>query len=217
MWGIFMITKKCKNCKILKTTSEYYKLKQTEPQKYHAFCKICFDKRGRLQTANRRLLNYEKESEKQRTANKKLNEKNKLLKKTNLKLYNEKLTKKRASSRMSWFKFKEEKKLKKNANYQANKDRYKDAFLMKKYGITLNDFNNMLLLQNNKCKICKQKFKTKFDTNTDHCHSTGKVRGLLCNKCNLTLGNINDNVLILKNMIKYIEDSLPLQYKMELK
>jgi hypothetical protein len=40
----------------------------------------------------------------------------------------------------------------------------------------------------------------------DHCHSSGKIRGLLCNKCNIGLGHFEDNVVALRNAIDYIEE-----------
>ena len=39
----------------------------------------------------------------------------------------------------------------------------------------------------------------------DHCHKTGKIRGLLCTKCNIGLGYFNDDVILLKNSIRYLE------------
>lgn len=39
----------------------------------------------------------------------------------------------------------------------------------------------------------------------DHCHTTGKVRGLLCNNCNTALGLVDDKIEVLKRMIKYLK------------
>lgn len=58
--------------------------------------------------------------------------------------------------------------------------------LKKNYGLTLDDYNTMLLKQNNKCLICGEKAKKALAI--DHCHSTNKIRGLLCGKCNTHLG-----------------------------
>ncbi len=59
-----------------------------------------------------------------------------------------------------------------------------------KYGITLEDYENMFQSQNGVCKICKNKCSTGKNLAVDHCHETGKVRGLLCAKCNVNLGRI---------------------------
>ena len=75
------------------------------------------------------------------------------------------------------------------------------------YGITRRQFDYMLLVQNNRCAICNTEF-TKVSKNTiphvDHSHSIDQVRGLLCHKCNVTLGNVDDNITILLNAISYL-------------
>lgn len=76
------------------------------------------------------------------------------------------------------------------------------------YGITLEDYNEKLIEQNNKCKICNQ--ENTFDRYgvlaVDHDHSTGKIRGLLCYKCNVGLGNFNDNKQLLEKAINYLKE-----------
>jgi hypothetical protein len=44
------------------------------------------------------------------------------------------------------------------------------------------------------------------DLAVDHCHTTGKIRGLLCSKCNPALGAFNDNIEILNSAIKYLKE-----------
>jgi hypothetical protein len=66
-----------------------------------------------------------------------------------------------------------------------------------KYNITANDYDTMLKEQNHKCKICLISFlHTKHSTKPfiDHCHTTNKVRGLLCLHCNAGLGYFKDDV-----------------------
>jgi hypothetical protein len=53
------------------------------------------------------------------------------------------------------------------------------------------------------CGISEQEIDKKLDV--DHCHSSGKVRGLLCNPCNTMLGHGRDNVEVLKSAVKYLE------------
>lgn len=82
------------------------------------------------------------------------------------------------------------------------------AHLKRMYGITLEDYNEKLIEQNNKCKICNQ--ENTFDRYgvlaVDHDHSTGKIRGLLCYKCNVGLGNFNDNKQLLEKAINYLKE-----------
>ena len=74
------------------------------------------------------------------------------------------------------------------------------------YGITLDEYNKMLKGQNNSCAICKTTDippkRKGFDV--DHCHTTKKVRGLLCHSCNVGIGFLKDDVEILKTAILYL-------------
>jgi len=73
------------------------------------------------------------------------------------------------------------------------------------YGITDNEYNQMVKAQDGLCAICKKlPAKMLF---VDHCHETGKVRGLLCNKCNVALGYLGDNIQGIKNALAYLEKS----------
>lgn len=65
-----------------------------------------------------------------------------------------------------------------------------DRSLLIKYGISWREYETMLVQQNNKCKICLQTPKR---ANVDHCHITGKVRGILCSRCNGVLEFIEDS------------------------
>jgi hypothetical protein len=62
------------------------------------------------------------------------------------------------------------------------------------YGITREQYNKLLEKQNNSCACCKinQKDLHKL-LSVDHCHKTGKIRGLICNNCNLGIGSLGDN------------------------
>lgn len=79
---------------------------------------------------------------------------------------------------------------------------------LKRYGLTELQYNDMLAKQNNLCAICFCENKTTRDWHVDHCHTTGKVRGILCHHCNLLLGNARDNQMILNSASKYLENFL---------
>jgi len=79
----------------------------------------------------------------------------------------------------------------------------KKNWLKRQYGITLDQYNQMLTVQDNRCAICNNPFTKR--PCVDHNHLTGKVRQLLCVKCNSVLGFSEDNILILQNAIRYLE------------
>lgn len=92
----------------------------------------------------------------------------------------------------------------------ANADAHANSYLLKRYGITLETYREQLSKQNNVCAICKQPetavIKNKrIAMPVDHCHKTGKTRGLLCTKCNRGLGLFRDNPDILENAIEYLK------------
>ena len=75
-----------------------------------------------------------------------------------------------------------------------------------KYGLSEKDYKNMFIKQNNKCAICDISFDIR-KAFVDHSHDSGKVRGLLCTKCNSILGMSNDSIVILNKAIKYLENN----------
>ena len=90
--------------------------------------------------------------------------------------------------------------------YTQNKSRVRGRTLKRKYGITLDDFNRMLASQGGHCALCPslpedQKNGTLV---VDHCHSTGKIRGLLCNPCNTAIGLFRESKETLKKAIDYL-------------
>ena len=98
-------------------------------------------------------------------------------------------------------------------NYKQKYNSSKNSKLLKEYNITLEDFNKMLEEQNHKCKICgkeetKELNNTKWKLSVDHCHKTGKVRGLLCAKCNVGLAKFEEDEQQFLNAIKYLKGEL---------
>jgi hypothetical protein len=78
--------------------------------------------------------------------------------------------------------------------------------LKRRFGITLDQFNKMYEQQNGKCLICEAtESNLGHRLAVDHCHTTGKIRGLLCKSCNVSLGGFKDNVNSLYRAIKYLE------------
>lgn len=82
------------------------------------------------------------------------------------------------------------------------------SILKRKYGISLNEYVNMLVAQGQKCAICgsdspNREGADSFDV--DHDHETGKVRGLLCKDCNLMIGNARDSSDNLRKGANYLD------------
>ena len=85
-------------------------------------------------------------------------------------------------------------------------EKHKDTLLLRRYGITLAEKNKMQDEQGNKCKICYRDFSSDVEPNVDHCHTSGKVRGLLCQQCNVGLGNFKDNPLVFIKAAEYLKE-----------
>ena len=92
--------------------------------------------------------------------------------------------------------------------YHANKKRQKDRTLLRKYGITLDEYNQMMVYQSDRCATCLTDDKGgKQYWLVDHDHATGKVRGLLCTRCNSMLGQALDDPDTLRAAASYLEVS----------
>ena len=88
---------------------------------------------------------------------------------------------------------------------QDHPDDTRKADLKRNYGLTLEEYNQMFVNQNGLCLICGQTEKSGKKLSVDHNHETGKVRGLLCNSCNIGIGVFNDNLLLLLKAIRYLQ------------
>lgn len=100
-------------------------------------------------------------------------------------------------------------------NPSFKSQRKRNAFLwgLKQYGLTEVLYHKMLKEQNGLCAICKNKPKR---FSIDHCHSTGRVRALLCNNCNAGLGFFKDSPELLVIAEAYLRKHSPLETPKEL-
>lgn len=89
---------------------------------------------------------------------------------------------------------------------QKRRDLAKWARVKKLYGITQGNFNEMLSAQNSLCAICEKALNDK-NTHIDHCHATGRVRSLLCSKCNQAIGLMDEDKDRFFKAAKYLEDN----------
>jgi hypothetical protein len=91
-------------------------------------------------------------------------------------------------------------------NKEAIAAKRKAYLILKKYGMTLAEKKKMQDEQGNKCKICCQDFLADVEPHVDHCHTTGEIRGLLCVRCNIGLGQFQDNPLALIKAAEYLKE-----------
>lgn len=80
----------------------------------------------------------------------------------------------------------------------------KDRALRTQYGISLEEYNSQLNIQNRLCAICNLPPNKQFALAVDHDHQTGKIRELLCINCNMALGGFKDNIKLLQKAIQYL-------------
>jgi len=98
--------------------------------------------------------------------------------------------------------------------YRKNKDKYREykkihkeknpnynrKQTLKKYGLTIKEFDELSTKQNGCCAVCGNSEKL----HVDHNHQTGKVRGLLCRGCNTALGSLKENPDTIQKLKDYI-------------
>jgi hypothetical protein len=99
----------------------------------------------------------------------------------------------------------------KNEKGAERKEYLKIKHLSRKFGITIDEYDRIFEKQNGVCAICNNP-ETKIIKgvvaflSVDHDHKTGKVRGLLCSKCNMGIGYFNDDPFLLNKASQYLDD-----------
>lgn len=89
--------------------------------------------------------------------------------------------------------------------HSNNRLRARNYKLKKDFGITIDQFDALAVQQNNLCAICnKPQLEHKKYLSVDHCHKTDKIRGLLCEACNLGLGHFKDDIELLLKAVNYL-------------
>jgi hypothetical protein len=117
-----------------------------------------------------------------------------------------------SKQKAEWYEKNREKTLTRVAQWRKeNPEGEFNAYLKRKYGLTREVYDLLLVKQGGKCGICggppvgksrKGKAHTRFDV--DHCHKTGRVRGFLCHPCNVLLGQARDRVEVLEAAILWL-------------
>ena len=110
-----------------------------------------------------------------------------------------------------WRNLNKEKRSKQSKQYrEENKESIKKVIrkwrMQTTFGLSIEEYDALLQSQNNCCASCGVHMSTqKRNLAVDHCHSTGKIRGLLCTNCNIGLGMFKDDVNLLQKAIEYLE------------
>jgi hypothetical protein len=201
--------KRCITCGVLKDENKENFIFRTDTKKFRGTCRVCLAKRQRevYKANNEESISYRTEREK-------------LLAKGFLRCFD-------CGGIMTLDKFnnhnkgfagkkthcKECQKIRKSKCIENNKDTHKNnqkkwqlTRRLRKYGLTLEQYEVIMLKQNNKCRICGDSISMK-TVAIDHCHNEGHVRGVLCGTCNSGLGFFKDNTESLKKAIDYLNDN----------
>lgn len=103
-------------------------------------------------------------------------------------------------------------KIRNRRNYKYS-EKEKGKSLKRSFNITLGQYKALEESQNNLCAICKKSetalanpsLKKPKSLSVDHCHTKGKIRGLLCYNCNMMLGHAKDSIKVLQSAIEYLK------------
>ncbi len=87
----------------------------------------------------------------------------------------------------------------------------RDSYLKRKYGITIEQYDELLVSQGGKCAICRREPRLDISLHFDHDHETGALRGILCFRCNNALGDFDDDVSLLQAAVRYLQSYLPIE------
>jgi hypothetical protein len=183
-----------------------------DPEKKRAYYKEWREK-NKEKVKQKQKEYAEKNKEKRRQNAKLWREENPERSKTAQKEWYEKNKERLKSLRKSYYKTvmsdpekRQEKRNRANKYKKARPLWVRNAWLKTKFGITLEDKKKILADQNGACGICKKPLEmTGRDSNVDHCHNSGKVRGVLCRLCNVALGQFKDSIEILQSAIDYLK------------
>lgn len=93
-----------------------------------------------------------------------------------------------------------------NNNRDKKRESARRTLLKMKYGITPEDFNELLAHQGGQCAICSANEPGDEQWHIDHNHETGQIRGLLCRNCNIGIGFFGDKPWLLRAAAGYLEE-----------
>jgi hypothetical protein len=181
------MTKSCTSCDREKSVSLFARNKRTRDG-YCSWCKECHAK----QSLDYYRRNREKVA-KYASARAKLPEV-KARRRVIQKRYAKKHPERVAASNKAW----------RESNRVKVKEQLYNNWLKRNYGITRIEYEELLRSQDGRCAICRTLPTTQRRLAVDHDHDTGKIRGILCDQCNVGLGNFRESAAMLKAAAVYI-------------
>lgn len=92
---------------------------------------------------------------------------------------------------------------------KANPEKVLDMHLQREFGISIEDYRALFAEQSGVCAICQGPGKPEKRLSVDHNHNTGKIRGLLCDSCNHSLGLLKESPEVLRRAAEYLEKEFP--------
>jgi len=195
---------KCYKCGEMKERDEFYR-DSSKSSGYRSICKECDKKRPKKYNRERALVRYHANKEELNKYQREWYQKNKDTVIQKQKAYRD------ANPEREVLRHKRYREMNRDKLHlmelQRNLVRQRDIqeYRLKKYGLTVDDFNQLLKKQNGRCAICGTRITFGVGKHAvDHDHVTSKVRGILCGYCNVALGLVQDNMETLQNMIEYL-------------
>ncbi|MEA2717977.1 MAG: hypothetical protein QOI99_2294 [Actinomycetota bacterium] len=85
------------------------------------------------------------------------------------------------------------------------KARQRAGHLKRKYGVTIEQYDELLVSQGGRCAICRREPRPDSSLHLDHDHESGQLRGILCFRCNNALGDFDDDASLLHAAVRYLE------------
>ena len=88
--------------------------------------------------------------------------------------------------------------------YEKELNRSRKGVLKNRYGMSVAEYNKLFVKQSGYCASCgTHQVELKKRLGVDHCHITGKIRGLLCDRCNRAFGLLRDDISVLESLLEY--------------
>lgn len=176
----------CNKCKEDKELSDF-QFDHTSNGGLSTICKSCKNEMSKVRYKEKRIEILRKEAEK-RMANPE---------------------KKRQQSKKTYDNHKDEIFIRRMIDRENNPRKFKGYWLKAKYGISCEDYDLLYIKQEGRCFICgTHSSGLKKPLCVDHCHTTNKVRSLLCTRCNTGIGSFKENTEIMEKAINYIKENL---------